>query len=234
MQVLIDSADYATSGNTAESFRVQLTNPVSARSCHLVRARMPNSFYNITSSNNTIVFNEGIGDLTATLTPGAYTTSTLKTEIETRMNAAGTQAYTWTYNGTTLLGTFSAAGAFILKWASSTAYSVLGFTASNTLSATSHTSTSVVQLNTPRDILIDIKEFSTTLITSDNGSGNFVIPVDAASGSVSDYSAAMHGAQCVDFGREMVIGTLNINVLARDGTSIDLHGGHWSMVLRFC
>lgn len=53
----------------------------------------------ITTANQKLDFNEGAGELTATITAGTYTPSTLATEIDTQMTAAGAAAYTITYSG---------------------------------------------------------------------------------------------------------------------------------------
>ncbi len=53
----------------------------------------------ITTANQKLDFNEGAGELTATITAGTYTPTTLAAEIDTQMTAAGAAAYTITYSG---------------------------------------------------------------------------------------------------------------------------------------
>ena len=53
----------------------------------------------ITTANQKLDFNEGAGELTATITAGTYTPATLATEIDTQMTAAGAAAYVITYSG---------------------------------------------------------------------------------------------------------------------------------------
>lgn len=53
----------------------------------------------ITTANQKLNFDEGGAELTATITAGTYTPSTLATEIDTQMTAAGAAAYTITYSG---------------------------------------------------------------------------------------------------------------------------------------
>lgn len=55
----------------------------------------------IDSTNNKLYFDEGAGQLTATLTAGTYNSDGLASEIETQMESAGTQAYTVLYNEST-------------------------------------------------------------------------------------------------------------------------------------
>lgn len=53
----------------------------------------------ITTANNKLDFDEGGAELTATITAGSYTPSTLCTEIKIQMDAAGAATYTVTYSG---------------------------------------------------------------------------------------------------------------------------------------
>lgn len=55
----------------------------------------------IDSKNCKIDFSEGGSQLTATLTSGSYSPTTLCTEIDTRLTAAGSQSYTVTFNSIT-------------------------------------------------------------------------------------------------------------------------------------
>lgn len=67
----------------------------------------------IDSTNNTLLFNEGGSTLTATISGGSYTLSTLATEIQTQMDAAGAFTYTVSANSSGTL-TISATGSFEL------------------------------------------------------------------------------------------------------------------------
>ncbi len=53
----------------------------------------------ITTANQKLNFNEGAGELTATITAGTYTPTTLIAEMITQLDAAGAAAYTVTYSG---------------------------------------------------------------------------------------------------------------------------------------
>ncbi len=61
-----------------------------------------NTNWNIVEGfNDHIDFDEGAGELNATLTPGNYTAATLATEIKTQLEAAGADTYTITYSTST-------------------------------------------------------------------------------------------------------------------------------------
>lgn len=70
--------------------------------------------FDIDSTNNELLFNEGAATLTATLTGGAYTISTLATEIELQMEAAGANTYTVTVSDDNEI-TIAGSGSFELE-----------------------------------------------------------------------------------------------------------------------
>ena len=95
-----------------------------------------NGYWDITSSNNGIVFRESVGvDLTASIAVAEYTdTSTFLAAIKTALDAAGASTYTVTTDSSTfkIIITSNGAGGggvFQLMWtdANSTSYDVLGY-----------------------------------------------------------------------------------------------------------
>lgn len=80
-----------------------------------------NGLFTITAaSNDKIDFDEGGAELTATLTAGSYTGTSLATEVKTQMDAAG-GTYTVSYSESTGKFTIArAAGNFTLRWQSGT------------------------------------------------------------------------------------------------------------------
>ena len=80
-----------------------------------------NGRFLISETTKYIDFDEGGGELVATLTVAIYTGQTLCTEIKTRMDAAGAKVYTVTYSETTAKFTITAdAGTFSLDWKTGT------------------------------------------------------------------------------------------------------------------
>jgi len=69
--------------------------------------------FDIDSTNNTLSFDEGGAALTATISSGNYTLSTLAAEIKTQMDSAGAFTYTVTANSSGSM-TIAATGAFTL------------------------------------------------------------------------------------------------------------------------
>lgn len=73
-------------------------------------------YFLIESGDNTIVFNEGGGDFTATVAAGEYTAATLCTAIDTALSAAGAGSYTVTYTAAFKFQIVKSTGTFNIKW----------------------------------------------------------------------------------------------------------------------
>lgn len=103
----------------------------------------------VTSGNRYINFDEGSGELTATLSVGPYTPEQIAIEVQTQLNSAGDNSYTVSFDRDSRFITISADANFDLNWSSggsspSLANSVLGFAATDLSSADTYTGTSVV------------------------------------------------------------------------------------------
>jgi hypothetical protein len=93
-----------------------------------------NGYWEITSSNNTIIFEETAGvNLTATVAAGNYTSTTsLLAAIKTALDNAGASTYTCTVNSSTnkiVITSDGSGGIFNIEWSnvSTTMGSILGF-----------------------------------------------------------------------------------------------------------
>lgn len=154
-----------------------------------------------------IDFNEGSGEVTATLSVASYSPTDLAAQIVTKMDAAGVDSYTATIEAGTGLWTIASAtgGTFALLWSSGTnssnsAGTLLGAdTTTDTSSLASHTlarrangtakrvliaghpvdEAAVMLINTQDD-----SEESFTLSTVDDGAGRQVAVVDIDGGTI--------------------------------------------------
>ena len=126
----------------------------------------PQFFYidRISATNRFLDFNEGIGELTASITPGGYAISELVDAVSLAMNEAGTQAYVVSFDRSTRLITISAASNFSLLAVSGTnagfgVLPTLGFTTDRT-GSNSYTSDTVVgNVYTPQFPLQNFRGF---------------------------------------------------------------------------
>lgn len=125
--------------------------------------QIPNTIYNVRSTNNVVAWTDSAGTWTASLPSGSYTGSTLATALKTLMDATSGLVYTVTYSSTTGKLTFSEsiAGNINFDFATttaSTAHDVLGVGAVNTTPAATYTSTNVINLASPASVSLYCRE----------------------------------------------------------------------------
>lgn len=121
--------------------------------------------YVITSSNNKINFKEtgGGAELTAALTVGTYTTTTLAAEIKTKMDAATVNARTYTVSRSTTTGKWTIAGQTFLSLlfstgtnAATSVRTVIGFGTNDFTAATTYTGPTAAW-HTEEGVVIDLQ-----------------------------------------------------------------------------
>ena len=114
---------------------------------------MPNTFYNITSANNTISVNEGGGAQTVTITAGFYDIDTLLDALKTALDADGTLTGVFTCSYSTITYKVTIASTVANSIVYGQLADDLGFMVT-TGSATSHTATRVFDINKIKEIYI--------------------------------------------------------------------------------
>ena len=188
--LLISSANknYGTSTN----YYITLDEPLyNIQSVKLLHTRIPVSWYNITSANNIILFNEGSGNLIATLTKGNYNITELIIEIKNKMDLIGVNTYTVSYDKITMKLTISSTGSYILSFASSisTIWNMLGYNNVNTISNISHTSDNIIDLISVKYIQIVIPEIGIIgRSTNTNNEYTFLVPVNEDKASIIQFN----------------------------------------------
>ena len=240
MKLLIDSSNRTSISSSNTDFTLHFSKPINnVKKVKLLHATIPNTFYTVNSSNQSIDFKEGGGpELYATITNGMYDISNLLSAIKTAMDDApgSDSTYTATYSSITGFITISATGNFSLIFSSNgTNYStslatLLGFDKSDSTDATSATGTKIPQISRPYHFDIVIAEFPNEISTSADNYLSFIIPVDVDSGSVITWNDEFE--QVINFGSPKNLSTLNIR-LQRNGSTIDLNGAEWIMLLEF-
>lgn len=152
-------------------------------------ATIPITFYPINSSNNVFIFaEESGGDKTATIPPGYYSGQAFADAVEGQLNAlsANTRTYIVAYASDTGKITITIpAGTLTMKFssASSTAYAVMGFAASNAVSTTTITSTYPISIGGPKTVHIRINEVLHNVYNTYNSSLSNIVAVIPLVGS---------------------------------------------------
>ena len=170
----------------------------------LIKALIPNSSYQVTDNNNTIIIRMSSADHSINLTNGSYSTNTLAEHFAQKLNEnfgfpeAGdgdTEKFIISYSSLTQKYTITNGKsiAFLFKWADSdnSSYRLFGFPKQNQTSlATSQTSDHAIDLSSHFvDLVIPEIPY---ISCKHNGSGNNIIdriPLSLSAGSLVTYYA---------------------------------------------
>ena len=183
---VINSAKRTPNSASSSSFEIQLTKPIlTPKSVKLKWLIIPNSIYNVRDGiNNKLDFTDTGGAHTITIPAGAYTITTLISQIQSQMTSVGAQTYTLTFNETQLNIKITASSAFSLQFASagSCAY-ILGFEPNNLSASASYTGTKTVSLDI-NCIYMKVDEFGINMYSNDGISFTFCVPLTEDTGQV--------------------------------------------------
>jgi hypothetical protein len=220
------------------------------KSIELISLSLPLSMYNIRSGvNNKMDINDGT-KVTATITPGNYDSGRLCTEILTQLNTVSSGFLTVSVSATTGLTTITRSSGFTLLVssganASTSIYGILGFYGADTASATSQTSTGVMNLSAPTDIFISVLEFGApgvctgpnvakTTYAQDGGTPGFTftVPVNISLGGVLNWNNLSYFTQKNKLAGAMRFTRVTVRLFYAGGENVDLLNAEWSMTVK--
>ena len=229
IDLIIDSRERDSSNsNSSSDFSINLFSSTSGvEKVQLNWVQIPNTFYNINSNNNVVSFTENSTLKTASIPVGSYNANELASELQSILTTAsgGYNTYTVSYNSQTFMFTFSANNAFQLNCSKSLfPYHELGFSNSDTNSATSITSTYVISLDQPSEIIISINQFDKMIITSTSQIGEtFNIVNNAFIGEILFFKP--EGGIIKELYDVQTFSSLKIKLLDRYGNVLNFLGG---------
>jgi hypothetical protein len=204
------------------------------------RIEIPYSFYAVNSTNNVLTFNNGT--VTATITPGNYTSTTIQSELKTKIDAAFADTNTTiTFSPSTYKLTITRTTAFIIdsmnSVPASTASNILGFR-SSTASATSATASGVINISGPNYIIMRstflTKPIQHRMLYSDTTYQNnlWAIPLSASPGDIIFESPNLP----IKLNYKFTIAPtdiIDIQLYDDSNNFLDLNGLDWAMQLIF-
>jgi hypothetical protein len=213
------------------------------RSFMIKKIIIPYSFYPINSNNNTIVIrkNGDTQDRTATIIPGAYTLSELKTEIKTQMDAlAGpAQTYTITDGNTNNKITIAQNSSTFIYRGSSTMNNIIGFASTDTTNIISHTGTKVYNISGTNYIDVfsnQLTKYDSRVRTGGIASTNFICSIPLSNFMNGDIILEKFDDYIFDYHphAENIIDIELKNEFNQSlGGSTGLNGQNWQMELQF-
>ena len=223
-------------------YTYDLVAPILAKRGHYLAlsvdsAAIPHSFYNVSSSNNTIQIEESGSNVRSIQIPiGNYTANTLKVTLMTGLNTGGTLTYTVSFDEIT--GKFTLASAssnFKIVGANTTMRALLGFgTADYTSSNSSLNSVNVADLVVHHHIGVESNLASFSILDSkqkmQSTSLLALIPINAPLYDMIYHSAGDSHMRNV-LTAQMVT-TITIKMIGAKNIALDFNNVPWEITLR--
>jgi hypothetical protein len=232
-ELLVESVRRLVTSASSSNFKIRLNKPVQADRIELLSVDIPNTIYNVNLSNNRLYFNDGMAR-TAVITPGNYTSNTLKAAVESAFAASGTSlTITYTYSQSTFKVTLAGSAPFSLSFDNTdrSIASVLGFSKVNLPSASSHTGQGAISLQ-QRPLMLVIDIANTNLYTTDDTTGTFMIPVNTDGGFTIQYRSGLDFEQKTTTIPERLLQNFDVRLCYTDNVAVDLNGSEWNFLLR--
>lgn len=225
-KLFLSSKEREPSSVSTSDFRLKLPRPILAGEHYrLIYTQIPQTIYNISSQNNTFVFNDG-GPNALAIPEGFYTATTIATELQSQLNAVSALTFTVSFSDTTQKITIGATGSFTVLM--NGVNSPLGF--DTTTSATSHTATEILNLEVVDALFIHINEIRE--IDYIQGGSTFAIPSNVNQLQVIDYNENSGFRQTITFNNPCSV--LTIRLTDEDNRVADLNGSDWYFILEKC
>lgn len=230
------------------SFNYHINRPITfnRRRQYFVRLediKLPITYYNINSTNNTFIIEEDNGvsqvDLSVSVPSGNYQPSELLTELQTLLNANTNQVNTYTLNKSDITGKVS-----IVFTGGSTQITVKALSYGSTLNTilgfdnTDRTTADSVILYSPNHVIFSPVRF--LRIETDITSSNYytkdsnkrigaMVPITELRGNIQLYDN--HDGPLYQFSNTHNITNIDFKVVDQDNNVIDFNGVDWSCLL---
>lgn len=233
-QVLLHLDSSQLSTGTNEDFTIILNPSIKrVRSVELISAEIPFSFYIITSSNNSLQFNDGSTTYTINVPVGNYDGTTFAATLKTLMNAVSS-SFDVVYSLSTYKIQFTrSAGNFQIFYATSTIAMVIGLTANSTVT-NNFICQKISNLSGPNYLLINSLALTRPKVTrSYNGTSQsnilYKCPIDVNPGSIIIQKNTK--SEILKFALPQTISDIDLSLKFPDNSIVNLNGQTWSISL---
>lgn len=233
--VLINSADRID--GTSSSFTCTFNPSIQApRSIRLLNLSIPNTVYNVTTSNDTIYWRVAGVDYMAIIPSGSYNSTTILSALSNAMNIIyPVGLYIATYDTTTFKISISSVSNFQFMFGTNTAASLgplIGFTV-DTVNLSVQTGNNVIQLSSPLFYYINMDGFPFNVISTNKfDQANFIVSSTVNSGSLQTFNLLSNFVECGRY-YDQNISELHVSLSTSGNQSIDLNGSEWCFLLEF-
>lgn len=231
---IVRSINRSSTSTSSTYFSVMLPLPIlDPKSVRLKYVSIPNTIYNINTTNNNLSFNDPVnGTVSVNLSPGSYDISNLTSVLGQLMTSNGSQQYSVVYKPETFRVTFSATSPFSLQLnIQHTVASVIGFPATMSATGTSLTGTSAAKLN-QLSVFINIDQFYPNGVYSDKFPFSFIVPINKNAGDVCVFYENTNFKQCINISKQPIY-SLTVTLYDQNKNVIDLNGSEWEFLLEF-
>lgn len=232
--LLIDSRDRVAGSSSTTQFKIILPSAIhQVNKVKLLAVNMPNTTYNIRSTNNLLQFQRGATVYNATIPVGSYTQYTFPQAIVDAMVAVDSgNSYACVYDFTSFKLTITGTSAFTLLMLTSTCWYEMGFNQVNTTALTSQIAPNTIQLGLPLSVYVEVPELSMGMSSSRlNDRCTWVIPISVNSGSIQYFADNSNYEQVYTYREGRTLYELNVKVRWRNGELLDLNGADWQFHL---
>lgn len=221
---------------TFHDFRIEIKPAIfSVQKIKLIALNLPNTYYNVNSSNNIIYFTDGDLNFQAEIPPGVYDILTLPPVIADVMtNGSGFDGnVTVTFDDSTLLLSITATSLISLQFGTfqtNSMATLLGFNLIDTALLLTNTANNIINLSIPSCIFIRINEFSQMCRSTNGYNATFAIYPQGDSGTDTIFfNNATYEMEC---GHTIsLLNQLNISLInPKDGSFYEIDTD-WSMML---
>lgn len=239
MFLSINSKDRQSSSASSNDFTLRLpVDIIDVKCVELVSCVIANTVYKIRAGvNDKLDFNDG-ANKTITITPGAYSITSLCSTLLTQLNSSSTGFTACSYNTTTLKMTITRSSNFSLLFSSGSNVSTsirkeLGFSATDLSGASTYTGQNVVQMFNPIGCYIQINEFGMPNRTSAGCGYTFHIPMEVSSDGIMSVQKNNIYKQKIDkIFISSSVSNLTIRLKLQDGSDFSLNNSDFEMILR--